>query len=122
MARWTTDKSYLQLPVIVGKAYTLTLEVMVPPSAERPEAGLYLGDQRLIALDRKSEIVTVELPPSATGRQRVEIRCQGWVPKATIKDSNDDRKLGITVYAVTMKAEDATPRVFDVNAGDWVKP
>ncbi len=122
MARWTTDKSYLQLPVIVGKTYTLTLEVMVPPAAECPEAGLYLGDQRLVALDRKSETVTVELPPSTSGRQRVEIRCQGWVPKATIKDSNDDRKLGITVYAATMKAEDSTPRVFDVNAGDWVKP
>jgi hypothetical protein len=122
MARWTTDKSYLTLPVLANKAYTLTLDVMVPPAAECPEAGLYLADQRLVGLDSKTESVTVSLPASETGRQRIEIRCQGWIPKQLIKDSNDDRKLGITVYAVTMKAEDAAPRIFDVNAGKWIKP
>ena len=104
----------------MAKPIQLTLDVMVPAAAECPEAGLYLGDRRLVGLDSKTETVTVQLPASTNGRQRIEIRCQGWVPKQMIKDSNDDRKLGITVYAVTMRAEDAAPRIFDVNIGEWI--
>jgi hypothetical protein len=34
--------------------------------------------------------------------------------------SNDDRTLGVTLFAVTLRAADAGERVFDANLGDWI--
>ena len=35
--------------------------------------------------------------------------------------SNDDRTLGVQVRLVKMRAQDAPPKVFDANAGDWLE-
>ncbi|MHB8972744.1 MAG: glycosyl hydrolase family 28-related protein [Pirellulaceae bacterium] len=118
-ARWSNATSQLVLPVTTGKSYRLTLELTVPPQAESPETGLYLGDQRIAALDRSTSSLTVELPGCATDQLILDLRCQGWVPQVLQPESNDNRTLGVTVFAITMRATDAGERVFNANLGEW---
>ncbi|MHB0960692.1 MAG: glycoside hydrolase family protein [Pirellulaceae bacterium] len=119
-ARWSNAASQLVLPVVTGKPYCLTLEMLVPPQAEAPETGLYLDDQQIATLDRNTSTLTVELPASSTDQMILELRCRGWVPKLLVPESNDDRTLGMTVYSITMRAADAADRVFNANLGDWI--
>ncbi len=119
-ARWSSASSQLCLPVVPGKPYHITLEMMVPPQAESPDAGLYLGDQRIATFDRSTSLLTGELPPCDTDQRILELRCHGWVPNTLMPESNDNRTLGLTVFAITMRAADAGERVFDANLGDWI--
>jgi hypothetical protein len=51
----------------------------------------------------------------------LELRCQAWVPKQLLPKSNDDRSLGVSAFSLTMRAADATDKLFDVNAGAWAQ-
>ncbi len=119
-SRWSSASSQLCLPVVPGKPYHITIELLVPPQAVSPDAGLYLGDQRIATFDHETSKLTGELPPCDTDQRILELRCRGWIPKALMPASNDDRTLGVTVFALTLCAADADERVFDANLGDWI--
>jgi hypothetical protein len=114
--RWTTGNAWLVLPVVPGKPASVTLEFQAPKAALAPEAGLYLDGKRLATFG-SSNTVTAPLPAPTEDRLRLELRAQGWVPKQVIPGSNDPRTLGLQLFGVTMKTEDAAPGVFDANTG-----
>lgn len=109
--RWTTPTSRLSLPVNSGTPYTLTLELQVPEVALGPEAGLYLEGQRLGSLRRTNEL-SVSVPPQTGDRLHLELRCQGWVPRDRIPSSRDARTLGIQGFSLTLRAANAGTNVF----------
>ena len=117
--RWSSGNSRIILPVVAGKAYQIAIELSVSPQAESPDAGLYLGEQRVAALDRNTSTLTAELPACTADQVIVELRCRGWVPKELHANSDDNRTLGVSVSAITMRAADAGDRVFAANRGEW---
>jgi hypothetical protein len=119
--RWSMADSRIDLPVMPGKSYRLTLELNAPPQAVSPDAGLYLGDQRLVPLTGKETVLIVELPAQQVERLTLELRCAGWVPKQLIPESNDERTLGVSGFSLVMRAADAGDRVFHANTGMWLE-
>ena len=116
--RWTMAESRLLLPVVPGQRYVVRLEVQVPTGALAPEAGLY-ADGKLIAPLRSDPVLNANVPAVNADRVRLELRCPGWVPQNVVPGSQDPRTLGVQVFAVTMRAEGASDRVFNANAGQW---
>jgi hypothetical protein len=117
--RWTTSASRLLLPVVPGEPYTVTIALNTPKAAEAADAGLYLGDTQIAPLRPGTTTLSGKLPPARLDRIVLEIRCKGWVPKQVIAGSNDERTLGVTVYAVAMRAAKAGKKVFHANTGQW---
>jgi len=117
--RWSTDGAAMILPVVAGRAYTLRLELSVPGGAQSPEAGVYLDGKRLAPIRSTDSTVSIALPPSATDRITLEVRCRLWTPSALLPASKDDRRLGINLYSITMQSANAPPRVYDANTGEW---
>jgi hypothetical protein len=117
--RWSTDGAAMILPVLPGRAYTLELDLSVPSAAESPEAGVYLDGKRLSPIRSTDSTVSIALPPAATDRIALEVRCRTWVPKDLSPASNDQRRLGINLYGVTLRADGAPPRRYDANTGQW---
>jgi hypothetical protein len=117
--RWTQSDSSLVLPVVPGKSYSITLEINAHPHAVTPDAGLFIDGKQLAPLKDGTPLTAI-VPPCSTDRVRLELRCKGWVPQQLIADSNDPRTLGIQVFAVTMRAEEAGTRVFNANNGEWL--
>jgi hypothetical protein len=116
--RWTMATTRLVLPVPVGKACTIRIEMNVPAHAAAEDSGLYLADTRLAALPEGGAPLTAELPPTTSDRARLELRCRGWVPQQLIPGSADPRTLGVQLFCVTVKAADAGETVFSANTGD----
>jgi hypothetical protein len=119
--RWSTPASALELPVVPGKPYEVTIQLAVPAQAQSPEAGLYLGGQRMAAFETGKSTLVARLPASRGDTVALELRSRGWVPKQLFSGSKDERTLGIEVYRVTMHAQDAADRLFDANTGDFAK-
>jgi hypothetical protein len=119
--RWSAASSQIKLPIVSGKPYRVTIELSVPPQAESPEAGLYLGGNRIAGLDRSTSTLTAELPACDSDQLVLELRCRGWIPKELVKESNDERTLGVTLYAITVRAADAGDREFNANLGAWIE-
>ena len=119
--RWTAPASKLMLPITPGRAYRITIELSTPRQAISPEAGLYLDGQRLAPIEEGKATTAADLPISQKTSVTLEMRCRGWVPKETLPGSRDDRRLGISVYSLVMRAKDAPPRVFDANSSEWVE-
>ena len=115
--RWSTALSVLQLPVVPGQRYTLTLDGRIPPAAVSPEAGLYLDGKRLAPLVAGRELRT-ELPAVPADLIRLELRCAGWVPQKISPGSQDPRTLGIQASTLTMRSEKAVEKVFNANVGE----
>jgi hypothetical protein len=120
-ARWSTAASQLDLPVVPGKPYRISIELSVPKEAESPEAGLYLDGKRIAAIQPGIPTLVADLPPSPSERIALELRCRGWVPKQLHAGSKDDRTLGLQAFSVLMRSRDAGPRVFDANKGQWAR-
>jgi hypothetical protein len=114
--RWTSGNARLVLPVIPGKPCTVSLEVSVPKQALNTEAGLYLDGRRLAALTEAGPLLA-QLPAQTSDRVRLELRCAPWVPQQIIPGSKDARTLGLQLYTITVKANDATTPAFDANTG-----
>jgi hypothetical protein len=117
--RWSMPTSELVLPVVAGKPYEIRIEMAVPKEAASAAGGLYLGEKRLAALPAGGGPLIAQIPASAAGHVKLELRCGGWVPKETLPASEDPRTLGVRVYSVQMRAAGAEARVFDVGAGAW---
>ena len=120
-ARWSQPVSYWSLPVEPGKAYTLSVELDVPPAARDAAAGVYLDGKRLAELPAEGQPLVVSLPPTTSDRIVLELRCKAWSPKQQTPGSQDERQLGATVYRLTMRAADAGERLFNVNSGAWLE-
>lgn len=119
-ARWTMPSATLLLPVLPGKAYTITLRLTVPPQSLAADAGLY-HEGKLIAPLTRSDTLTATLPATPKDQIRLELRSQGWVPMKHDPNSKDPRTLGVQVSRVEMRAADAGENVFDANTGEWIK-
>lgn len=117
--RWSGASSKLVLPVNVGERYTLRLELMAPPAAQSPDAGLYCDGARLASISTNT-VVTAELPPSKTDRVRLELRCKGWMPAKVAAGSKDSRVLGLQAYSVTLQQAGSSNAVFNANTGEWM--
>jgi hypothetical protein len=117
--RWSGPASSLILPLPVGKACTVTVEGEIPGYAVGPDSGLYLG-QTLLAPLVSGKPLAATIPATDTGRVRLELRCQGWVPQELIPGSQDPRTLGLQVQRVTVRAEGAGAAAFSANTGQWL--
>ena len=117
--RWSTGSAHLLLPVVAGKACTVTFECEIPEHAVAADSGVYLG-QKLLAPLVSGKPLVAELPAAEGDRVQLELRCKGGVPKALIKGSNDDRTLGVLLRSVTVKTAGAGEAVFSANTGQWL--
>jgi hypothetical protein len=124
--RWTTGSSALILPVVRGAKYDLLLRARVSPQALGPEAGVYLGtgEKPMLAHfpDGQAGAVLLKVPGflgGDTSTTHLEIRCKDWMPSEQIPGSGDNRRLGIQVYEIEVRAEGAGDRVFNANTGEW---
>lgn len=119
--RWSSPRSRLQLPLNPGKPYRVRLTLTVPPQSLSPDSGLYLGDQKLVALDRSGPLALecrITAPPS--GHAELALRCKTWSPKATQPGNNDARELGVMLRAIEVQAEGAPPKAIHANTGEWI--
>lgn len=121
--RWSSGKSILRLPVTPNKAYELTLDLRVPAYAIAPSAGIYLGETRIAEFPSQEgpALVHATLPPVDKDRAVVTVRANPWRPKEVQAGSTDDRTLGISLHAVTMKAKRAGARIFNANTQAWIE-
>ncbi len=120
-ARWSMPGSSLVLPVTPGRAYTITLKLMVPPQAIAAEAGLYLDGKQIAPLTN-ADTLTATLPPRVKDQLHLELRSQGWVPMKLDPNSKDPRTLGVQVSSIEVRAEGAAERLFDGSTGEYVVP
>ncbi|MGA2498441.1 MAG: hypothetical protein ABSH20_11905 [Tepidisphaeraceae bacterium] len=118
--RWSTSASQLHLPVEPGRPYRVTIELSAPREAISPEAGLYLDGRRIATIQAGVSTVTADLPATQRTAVTLELRCRGWVPRDVLRESHDDRTLGVSVYSVAVQAKDAPTRVFNANLGEWL--
>jgi hypothetical protein len=117
--RWSNAESWLRLPVVPGKSYTLTLKLHVPKVAVSEDAGLYLDGKRIASFEAGATTLTAELPPTRAGQIALKVFCAGWVPAQHNAASKDNRTLGVQLFEITMRAKNAGPRAFQANIGEW---
>jgi hypothetical protein len=118
-ARWSMPGATMQLPVVAGKAHTVTIHLMVPPQSLAADAGLYLDGKQITPLTN-SETITATLPATPNDQIRLELRSQGWVPMKLDPNSQDPRTLGVQVSSLEIRAADAGEKVFNANTGEWL--
>ena len=118
-SRWSMGESQLVLPVAPGEPYTLSLKLDAPQAAISADAGVYLAGKRLVSLAAGGENLSVELPPSNSQEVVLKVVCTGWIPSQHNSASTDDRTLGLRLSGLTMKARNASSRVYNANKGAW---
>jgi hypothetical protein len=114
--RWTTGNARLVLPVVPGKAATITIELSAPKRALSDDSGVYLDGKRLATFTTGST-VSAHLPAATADRVRLDLRAQGWVPQQVVSGSRDPRTLGLQLYSITVKSDGADAAMFDANTG-----
>lgn len=114
--RWSLGNARLVLPVAAGKPAMVTLELNVPTHALSDDAGIYLDGRRLAAFST-GNVVSAILPAANSDRALLELRARAWVPQQVVPGSKDPRTLGVQLFSVTVKSDDAGPAVFDANTG-----
>jgi len=92
----------------------------VPAPAIHSGNGLFLGDTRVLALpgEAYTGVLTGTIPATDQNEVVLTFRVKEWQPRKVIKDSQDYRDLGIALFSITMKAEDATGDPVDVLASE----
>ena len=112
--------SEIVLPVAPKKEYKLTLNVSVPPQPVDSESGLYLGTKRIAKLPAPGvSVMTATVPASSADKVTLTLRCKGYIPREHNPASQDDRALGVLVFAITMRAKGAGTRIFNANMGEF---
>jgi hypothetical protein len=109
--------SQLLLPVIPGRAYTVTLRIVGRKDADAPDAGLYLGAKRIGVMKPGASAIVAMLPPQKTDRATLVLRVRGWVPKQVEPGNYDERTLGVRLRGIAVRAAGvpATAKPFDAN-------
>ena len=93
----------------------ITLDLEVPELALSPEAGLYLGNNRIAAITKHGLVrISAALPASQGELITLTLRCKGWIPKEHVPGSQDARELGVMGYAITLKARGTRAPLVDV--------
>jgi hypothetical protein len=115
--RWSQPGSLLELPVVPGRPYTLTIDAYVPEVAVGPSNGLFLGGRPLCGL-REAGFVTLSMaiPPQQESPVRIECRARldAQTPEPLFR-------LFFAADALSMKADGAPEACWDANAGAWVE-
>lgn len=119
--RWTRERASITLPVITARPYTFTMTLEVPAAALSPDAGIYIGGQRVASFSKTGFVtVTGRVPATIADTVTLTIRCKGWVPNKLDPNNGDTRVLGVQVHDVTMRAtRGAGERIFDGNRGTF---
>ena len=111
-ARWAGAKSALRLPVLPGRAYTLTLWTSAPAGAP-PRTFAVGGGPRVTVTRPGPFVVTLAIPARLTaGKQAVTVTVGGppWTPAHLQPPATDNRALTARVFALEMKAAGAGDR------------
>jgi hypothetical protein len=118
--RWSSAESKLILPVLPNKAYTMTMEVVIPLAAVDEAAGVYLGEARLAGFPEEEgkHTVTVPIPAQRAGRVELLVKTKGWVPARVREGSGDYRLLGVGVREIVMTTRRAPDLAFNANSGE----
>ena len=120
--RWSKAETQLILPVIPGKEYVMTMDLFVKEGTAAPENGIHFKEKRLVEFpERATGIVTAIIPAQNEETIIVIIQAKSWRPKDFDSNSLDKRPRGVAVRTVTMKAKDATDRLYDANRGEWIR-
>ena len=120
--RWSTASSDLILPIAADTEYEIALSANIPEHAIGPESGLYLGEERIANLasgGAGNMTVKAVLAPQAKDVATITLRVKDWIPSQVGANENDDRRLGVQVFSVTLRAKGADKRLFDANTGEW---
>ena len=116
-SRWTTRESRVNLPVVPGKAYQLTVRLRANRYRDAdasPAAALWLEDKQVASLSQKETalphpdetgVITVQIPAQDKDRLTLVFKAPGWVPAEVYQRSNDYRTLGVQVDKIEMKAQ-----------------
>ncbi|MBM3495938.1 MAG: hypothetical protein FJX72_16685, partial [Armatimonadetes bacterium] len=103
--RWSMAESRLILPVRPERSYTISVAITVPAAALAPDAGLYLGKEKIASITKAGPTTLTARIPAQTGETvTVSVRCKGWVPSKVIPSNADGRTLGVQLHSVTMRA------------------
>ena len=116
-ARWAGANSSLRLPVLPGRAYTLTFWVSAPAGAP-PRTFAVDGGPRLVVTRPGPQVVTLTIPAHLTaGKQAVTVTVGGppWTPARLQPPSTDNRALTARVFALEMTAAGAGGAAAGVN-------
>jgi hypothetical protein len=114
-ARWTDSDAVLNLPVIPGKSYTVTVWLLTRDKT--PQETVTVAGQSHPVDAGRTQRITIAIPASATaGRDTIPVRIAGksWAPSEIYSGSTDTRRLGARVFAVEMKAAGATGPAVDL--------
>ncbi len=123
-SRWTKSVSTIQLPIVSGKNYRLSMKMVSNPfkNAATEVAGLWLDGRQLAAFSQSEPMpsnasiarpqskneneLIVEIPADSlkTSIINLEIRTPGWVPAEKSANSMDSRALGVRVRKIEMEA------------------
>lgn len=110
-ARWAGGKARLRLPILPGRAYTLTLWTSSPAGA--PPHTISIADSpKTLVIQPGAQIVTLTIPAAATqDRHSLDVTLGGptWTPVHLQPPSSDNRTLTMRVFAVELKAANALP-------------
>lgn len=123
--RWTSGSTQLHLPVTPGQAYFIRMEAYIPPYALAPDAGLYIGDQRVTPIVSQGATTLTATFTAAENQNLLvlTLRCKAWRPREVLEGNNDSRSLGFAVRSVTVKARSAADdRYLNANTGMMVEP
>lgn len=116
-ARWAGTKSALRLPVLPGRAYTLTLWTSAPAGAP-PRFFAVEGGPRIVVTHPGPQVVTLTIPARLTaGKPAITVTVGGppWTPARLQPPSTDTRALTARVFAVEMTATGAGGTAAGVN-------
>ena len=108
-ARWAGSKSVLRLPVLPGRAYTLTFWTSAPAGAP-PRTFAVDGGPKVVVTRSGQQVVTLMVPARLTaGRHAVNVTVSGppWTPARLQPPSGDTRALTARVFAVEVRAAGA---------------
>ena len=118
--RWSSADSMIEMPIRSSTAYTVAIDVDVPPHAVTPRGGLYLGETRVVSLaDVSRDVAIGSFPPQEADKVRLCLKVKTWEPAEVIAGSDDDRTLGVAVRSILLRADGAPTRVFNANTGEW---
>ncbi len=117
-ARWSGKSPRLLLPVERGKAYELTLNLMLPEFAVSPEGGIFLAGKKVAALEKPySGLVTFSIPPQEGDEVVLEFRVKSWIPAVVTPANPDPRELGVMVFDATMRQQGWEGQLLSLNTG-----
>ena len=116
-ARWASGLAALSLPILPGRAYTLTLWTSAPLGAP-PRTFAVDGGPEVVVTRPGLQVVTLTIPARLTvGKRSILVAVGGppWQPSKLQPPSTDARALTTRVFAVEMTVKGAGGAAAEVN-------